>query len=255
MKFKRSWQKDKAMLAPDELAELNDLSFSDKQDNQLIAIAMPILSILVSVKSAKTCSDVEKLRGNIISLINQFESQGAEAGCSARIILAARYCLCTALDAAVLSTNWGINSTWAGKSLLAILHNETWGGERFYIILQRIAEESHSNIDFLELMYLILSLGFEGKFFNDKAKRDEIRDELYSKIAAYRPNNTSMLLANEETQTKTILAKRYFLPVWIPIAFVLNLFFVVNFFYQYKLNALADQTMIKVTSFRNSLLQ
>jgi type VI secretion system protein ImpK len=104
-------------------------------------------------------------------------------GYAQRTVLAARYCLCTAIDEMVLRTQWGTKSAWVKQSLLTLFHKETWGGERFYLILENMVKDPRQNIAVIELLYLLLSLGFEGKFFDkDKTIREEIRNRVFGRI-------------------------------------------------------------------------
>ena len=56
-------------------------------------------------------------------------------------ITAARYVVCTMLDeAASRDTPWGAG-VWARQSLLVMFHNETWGGEKVFQLLARLAQK------------------------------------------------------------------------------------------------------------------
>jgi type VI secretion system protein ImpK len=50
----------------------------------------------------------------------------------------ARYVLCTTLDEVVLNTPWGRASQWSENSLLITFHNEAWGGEKFFELLDSV---------------------------------------------------------------------------------------------------------------------
>jgi type VI secretion system protein ImpK len=76
---------------------------------------------------------------------------------------AARYALCTLLDETIASTAWG-SGVWGTRSLLVAFHNEASGGEKVFLILQRLSQNPAANIDLLELMYLCLSLGLQGRY-------------------------------------------------------------------------------------------
>ena len=93
-----------------------------------------------------------------------FETRAQAAGVRAEHVIAARYVLCTLLDEAAASTPWGGSGTWASHSLLVMFHNETWGGEKFFQLLAKLAEDPAANRDLLELMYVCLALGFEGRY-------------------------------------------------------------------------------------------
>src|SRR5690606_16607892 len=88
-------------------------------------------------------------------------------------LLAYRYVLCSFIDEAVMGTSWGQQSHWAGHSLLARFHNETWGGEKVFSILFRLQQEPRRYRDMLAFIYLCLCLGFEGRYKVLPQGRDE----------------------------------------------------------------------------------
>lgn len=59
---------------------------------------------------------------------------------------------------------WGMNSKWSEYSLLAIYHQETWGGEKFFVIIERLMMEPQRYLDIIEFLYLCMVLGYEGKY-------------------------------------------------------------------------------------------
>jgi len=156
--------------------------YSDKQ-NQLVTAATPLLTLITQIRHTADHRNVAKLHKQIIVEIRNFEQKLRAVEYSAKLIVAARYCLCTAIDEAVLSRPWGTNSVWVQQSLLSLFHNETWGGERFYIIIENMAKDPRKNIEFLEFAYFLLSLGFEGKFFGKHITvREEIRNRILHRI-------------------------------------------------------------------------
>jgi type VI secretion system protein ImpK len=108
--------------------------------------------------------DVAGLRRHALEEVRRFEDQARGSGVRNEIVLAARYALCAGLDEAVLSTPWGAQSEWAQHPLLVALHREAWGGEKFFEMLDRISVDPARHIDLMELQYLVLALGFTGKY-------------------------------------------------------------------------------------------
>ena len=191
-------------------------------NNSLLASAMPLLAFIQNIKNAEYCEDINKLQTNLIAQFEQFESDVQLFGYDQRTMLAARYCLCTALDEAVLNTEWGINSMWVQQSLLAVLHNETSGGQRFYIILKKLSENAESNLDVLELLYFILSLGFEGRYYNDNVKCELIRDNLFQTITTYKtikPNLPNDACCYSNVINKKCVKTNF--PLWILVIFTI----------------------------------
>jgi len=92
---------------------------------------------------------------------------------------------CTLLDESAASTPWGGSGAWASQSLLVHFHNEAWGGEKVFQLLSRLAESSAQHRNLLELVYVALSLGFEGRYRvldNGRAQLDSIRERLALKL-------------------------------------------------------------------------
>lgn len=167
---------------------------TDHNDNPLLTAAMPLLTLISQIRHTVDHPDVTSLRSQILEEIDKTIKTIHQLGYPGEVCLAAQYCLCTAIDEAVLSHAWGSNSPWVQNSLLNIKHKETWGGENFYVILEDKLKDMRSNIDFIELIYFLLSLGYEGKLHGreKQASREEIRNRIFYRIrqARQKPDKT-----------------------------------------------------------------
>jgi type VI secretion system protein ImpK len=106
------------------------------------------------------------------------------------ITLTARYLICCLLDELVLSTPWGADSIWSHQTLLGKYHNETSGGEKFFLIVNKLLEQPQRNIDLIELCYVCLSAGFCGKYRVSKQGESEllqVSQKMYQHIEQHRP--------------------------------------------------------------------
>jgi len=130
----------------------------------LATAAAPLLTLMSQIRGLPVHADVNGLHQQVIGRVQKFESDATNAGVSSEQVISARYALCAALDETVLSTPWGSESVWSTHTLLTTFHRETWGGEKFFQILDRLKANAAANLDLLELMYLCLALGFEGKY-------------------------------------------------------------------------------------------
>ena len=99
-----------------------------------------------------------------------------EAAVAHEDALVARYVLCTFVDTAVLNTPWGAQGDWAGQSLLVMFHKEVSGGTKFFEILERLRAEPDRYIGLIELVYVCLALGYEGKYRHDPTDRPGCRN-------------------------------------------------------------------------------
>ncbi|MBI5448682.1 MAG: DotU family type IV/VI secretion system protein [Gammaproteobacteria bacterium] len=132
--------------------------------NPLIAAASPLLSLMGRLKSAAQFTDISELYLDLIHEIKSFESYAQRLNYRPETVLIARYILTATLDETILETDWGRENNWEKHKLLLFFQQEEWGGERFFVILERLEEEPALYIDVLELVYMCLSLGYEGKF-------------------------------------------------------------------------------------------
>ena len=132
--------------------------------NPLVAAANPLLDLVLPLRHMVSYPQVENLRLQLVAAIKTFEAQAKAALVEHEAIAAARYSLCTFLDETISSTPWGGGGVWASRSLLVTFHNEAFGGEKFFLILQKLCQDPRANIQTLELMYLCIALGLEGRY-------------------------------------------------------------------------------------------
>lgn len=147
----------------------------------LVAAAWPLLSLLARLRAGAVARP-ETLKAGCIAAIRRYETQAMRAGLAADLVHAGRYALCSAIDEQVLGTPWGDVSDWSAGSLLATFHNETWGGEKVFAIVDVALASSGQQRDLTELLFHLLSLGFQGRY---RLRRDGttevegLREQLY----------------------------------------------------------------------------
>lgn len=158
--------------------------------NPLVAAAAELLSEVARLKRRKRCKDLGKLNKRLNNDIKAFERRTRLAGVEHYEVQTARYLLCTVVDEAVLTSEWGKHSDWPSRSLLSHFHNETSGGEKFFLLAERVLKRPLRHLHMLELMYLCLALGFQGKYAmganGGSAELEDVRDELYRHIRRLR---------------------------------------------------------------------
>ncbi len=149
--------------------------------NPLVAAANPLLNVVPQLRATLHHGDPVGAKEFLAGQIKEFERRAKAAGVTNENIIAARYALCTLLDEAAASTPWGGSGIWARDSLLVRFHNEAWGGEKFFQLLSKLAESPREHRELLELMYICLALGLEGRYRvldNGKAQLEALRERL-----------------------------------------------------------------------------
>jgi type VI secretion system protein ImpK len=216
--------------------------FSAAGLNPLLQAASPLLILMGRLRTSLSNPDIAGLRRQALEQVREFEERARAGGVATETVLAARYVLCSALDEAVLSTPWGGQSDWGGQSLLVTLHRETWGGEKFFDMLQKIAGDPARHIDLMELQYVCLTLGFSGKYGNvdrGHTRLAEIQADLFRRIREYRgvpaPELSLHWLGMQDRRNPVI---RY-VPWWVVGAFTLVVLAAAFMYYHARLSALA----------------
>jgi len=159
-------------------SELEDIVHGS---SPLSAAANPLLNLIPQLRAMPTYADPGALREYLVAQVQLFELRAKQAGIRNETIIGARYCLCTALDETVAQTPWGGSGVWSKNSLLVTFHNEAWGGEKFFHLLSRLAQNPQQHIELLELMNACLALGFEGRYRivdNGRTQLETLRQRL-----------------------------------------------------------------------------
>jgi len=186
--------------------------------NPLVNTAATLLAVFEKTRHTVSHPDVGGLHQRLVNEIKNFELQAKEQGIKPEIVLSARYILSTALDEAVLNTPWGSESAWTQRTLLSVFHNETAGGEKFFLLLDRVRQTPAENLYILELFYILLSLGFEGKYRVIHRGRDtleQIRDELFKIIRNYRGEYERELSPSWHGLGKIRNTLTQYIPIWV----------------------------------------
>ncbi len=223
--------------------------------NPLVNAASVLIAVFEKTRNAVSHPDVEGLHQQLINEIKTFESRAKEQGLRSEIVLSARYILCTILDEAVLNTPWGSRSSWHQRSLLSVFHNETSGGEKFYLILDKLRESPSKNLNILELIYICLSVGFEGKYGlanRGKEKIDRKRDELYSIIRKYRGDYERQLSPNWQGLGRSQNTLTSYVPLWVVASFVGVVLFISYSGFRYWLYSSSVPVVAKLESISNT---
>ncbi|NRR31416.1 type VI secretion system protein TssL [Oxalobacteraceae bacterium] len=186
--------------------------------NPLVGAANALLDLVVPLRIMASHPNVEGLRQQLVAAIKKFEADARLARVEQEAIAVARYSLCTFLDETISSTPWGASGVWASRSLLVSFHNEAFGGEKFFIILQRLCQAPRANLHVLELMYLCLALGLEGRYRvldGGRAQLDTLRERLQQLIRKERGPYEEDLSLRWRGSTDKRPGLMRLIPVWV----------------------------------------
>jgi type VI secretion system protein ImpK len=211
--------------------------------NPLEAAAGPLLALLTRLRSTIAHPAPASLRAQLLAYLRQFEERAQAAEVVRNDILLARYALCTALDEAVLSTPWGSASEWGKQSLLITVHNEAWGGEKVFQLLEHCLQTPRERLYLLELLYLCMCLGFEGRYRvmkDGRSQLDALRERTSAAIRTARGEIERELSPHWRGVTVARDRLSQFMPPWFAAAIGVALLLLLLFGLRLKLASDAE---------------
>ena len=142
--------------------------------NPLLVAAGPLLALQAQLRATTSHHDRPGLQRQLLGLIGEFEESARASGVSKPQVIAARYLLCTFIDEAIAATPWGANPPPGTKGLLHEFHDEESGADKVFELLERLLADPQANAPLLELFYVCISLGLQGRYAGRPNGRSEL---------------------------------------------------------------------------------
>lgn len=165
-----------------------DFQISAQGSNALLELAMPLLGLASRMRTLSQYDDVVGLHNRLQNEIDAFFRALEAKEYDPATCMAARYTICAVIDESLMSQQWGAESSWSERPLLSVFHNETWGGEKIFAIIDRVLDEPHRFLHLLEFLYYCLALGFEGKYHvmhNGRTKLDALMGTMHDVLVKH----------------------------------------------------------------------
>lgn len=223
-------------------------SLANAKLNPLVNAALPLLDLCVQLKNRAVHTHVEALRDRVVAEITTFERRITPLGISPQTIRAARYSLCATIDDIILNTPWGSQSVWGTRSMVGTFHNEVLGGDRFWELLNQLKRDAAVNLDLLELLYLCVSLGFEGKYRVMPRGASElivVREDLYRVIRNNR-GDFERALSPHWQGVKISHGLRNILPNWLVAVFAVGVIGILYAVFTFAQTVLTEEARTNV---------
>jgi type VI secretion system protein ImpK len=220
--------------------------------NPLVLAANPLLALVVPLRSTAQPPDLQQLRERLVLAVKTFEDGARAAQIPVETIAAARYVLCTLLDETIAGTAWG-SGVWGTRSLLVAFHNEASGGEKVFLILQRLSQDPRANLDLLELMYLCLSLGLEGRYRLIERGQEQLaslRERLLQLIKQQRGEFDADLSPQWRGELVAPVSSLQRIPLWVMAAGACVLLLAVQLVCSVLLNRASDPVFAGLSKIR-----
>jgi type VI secretion system protein ImpK len=201
-----------------KVAGKSSFHFEATGDNPLLTGSFSLLSLVPELRGQTFHEAANLLQERMITAIKKFEKSALQKGASRTQVNIAKYFLCSLLDETVLNTPWGSQSGWGHNSLSSLFFKKLVGGEEFFQILDRLKEQPKQNQNLLEMAYLCLSLGFEGKYRyrnNGLLAIERQREELFLLIRQFRGDVPPELSTRWQGTSAIQNPLIRFIPLWV----------------------------------------
>jgi type VI secretion system protein ImpK len=179
--------------------------------------AAPLLQAAPRIRAMGHHPNPAALRAALVEGVRHFENTARTQGLPNEQVVAGRYVLCTFLDESASGTPWGGSGAWSSQSLLVLFHDETFGGEKVFQLMGKLAENVPANRHLLELLYAALALGFAGRYGalpNGQAQLDSVRERLAQMLRLAAPTVDPALSPAWAGQPARPARLRDGIPVW-----------------------------------------
>jgi type VI secretion system protein ImpK len=190
--------------------------------NPLLGAANVLLALVPQLRATTSHPDPARLHRQLLARVKEFEAAAQTSGVPQQKVIAARYVLCTFIDEVAGATPWGASGAWAEHNLLQEFHDERDGSEKAFKLLERLGQDVAANVDVLELFYVCIALGFEGRYgtkANGRQQLDAIAARLVEVLRPEGGRQTSRTLSLRWTgvpmqRSRTLSV----LPLWVVVA-------------------------------------
>lgn len=207
-----------------------DLTKSVKKKADLTTLCTDIFLIVIRMREAEDLGTPESLRKLILHYLDLFKKNCRAMEFNPSLVSDAVYALVALLDETVMSTPGECRNYWVTNPIQLELFGDNLAGEGFFRRLEKLMEEPEKMKDVLEIYYLCLSLGFEGKYkLGNASERNVVIDSLARLLLkAGRHSVSSLSPHGRRTMAKDLFKRgaRKIMPLWAVCTTAVALLFI-----------------------------
>jgi type VI secretion system protein ImpK len=232
-------------------ALVRDFRFGGDEAPTLVRSAAPLLNLAHSLRNTEAQPDIAELRRVTTEAVGRYERDLASARISPERARAAHYVVCATIDDVVLSKPWGVRAGWAQSGLVSTFHMDVTGGDRVFDLLDHFHQSPGANKDLLLLIYLCLSLAFEGRTrvsARGSLELGRIRDSLYRTLLGQYGVFERELSPHWRGVAARHKPLRTAIALWTALSAVVLLFALGYLFFTLSLNRASDGTFDRLAN-------
>jgi len=141
----------------------------------LTTLCTDIFLIIIRMRESEDLGEPAPLRKLLLHFIELFRKNCRAMNLNSGAIDDAVYALVALLDETVMSIEGKCRDFWVANPVQLELFGDNLAGEGFFRKLDALMKEPEKSKDLLELYYICLALGFQGKYrlFDNPTEREE----------------------------------------------------------------------------------
>ena len=164
---------------------------AEAQKAQTLAeLSGDIFLLVLGFRRRADLIDYSTLHSGVLALFEAFDAQAKALRLDAEDVADCRYALAAFVDETVLRSRWAGNEQWADNPLQLQFFETYLAGEGFFEKLEHIRSRGESGAEVLEVYYLCLILGFEGKYGMEGTERlSALASSIHDELRRFRPSD------------------------------------------------------------------
>ncbi len=209
--------------------------------NPLVTTCHPLLSIIDRLQLSRSIDANSNFYNSLQYELKVFQSRALNYDYDEETVFIAHFILSASINE--ILSKLEIHSTF--KQLMPATHAQDKSPDiKFFEILNNIIDKPEHYLDLLELIYLCLSLGFEGKYKKVEHKKlQEIIETLFQTIKNNRATkNNSLFKIKPQLKNKQPNKKHWVFGLAVSTIFISVLFFSSNYYLDNKAKTLMQAT-------------
>lgn len=210
----------------------------------LVDVFADVFTLILTLANSKNYGTPAELKAKIDGLFNRIEKEGLAKGISPEELQSAKYALVAVIDETISRSDWTGKSDWYDHPLALEYFSDNVAGSEFFNKLDAIRRDARRNAPLLEVYYVCLALGFEGKYAFNPNELTPLVAQVGRELRALRPGSPE-LSPSWRPPEEAFRAIGRQIPLWIISAILagglLLIFLILKLILSAKASGWADQ--------------
>lgn len=189
-------------------------SIANSNSSVLSDIFSDIFTLVLYLRETEDFGDPRSLHDKIDNLFKSASERAKSLNILEEDFQNAKYAISALIDETVLYSKWSQRNEWLRNPLVVEYFNDAFAGEIFFDKIEGLRGDS-SKRELLEVFYMCLMFGFEGKF--KILGGEEMRNYMQSIYSELNFKANEKLSPHTEAQKQIIKAKRL-IPRWAMVS-------------------------------------